>query len=317
MATLTPPFSDSEPANTLILERGAYYFLKVAVKRGGALMPLHADSWLLTDLAVIKDPDGADVTAAWVTNAIDPAGVVSGASTVSDTYDANHATYKGDLATPDNIGLFSDDLGHVALKILVPSDAEDTYLNSARSYSITWKGKLSDGAGGTVEIGPSTETFDVAPPGTFLFAGESITAAEVTKGISTSMDVDQIADIVSQVANDWFTGGVIARAAGTLTVPLTYIGPNGRRAIILKARSEIFTFDHTAGVVIKKIREGPDQIEYGAVRDTLIAKWDKEAQDARNDYYREVLGRGKPFISKTDRAHESETAAFEGFVLVG
>lgn len=311
---VSQPFSDALPKDGLIAEKGAFYFLKVAIKRNGLLLPADASTWVLTTVAVIKDPAGATVTSSFVTNELDPNGVydANGNLLGADTYNASHATYKGALAAPANVGLFSDDGGHIALKILVPTSATENYLTSDSWYTVYWTVKVSDGAGGLVTI-TANERFKVAPAGTFIFEDASVTAADVTKGLSTSMEPEQVADIIDE-AVEWFKGEVIGRSAGTLT-DVTTLGYNGKRAIILKARSIVFTFDVTAGLLPNFVREGPDQVRYGN-RDALAQKWDDEAEKALKLFLRDQLGLGKPFVSRVDRALQADSPPFDGLVLV-
>lgn len=298
---VSSPFVDPVAAGQLIVQKGGFYFLKVKVERNSVLTPAHANTWTRTDICVIRDPDGNVVTSSFATKTIEP-------GDVDDTYDENHATYKGDLATPENVGLFSDDLGHLALKILVPSNAEETYLNATRYYTVTWTVLVSDGAGGTIQVGPTSEAFNVAPAGTLIFEDESVEAADVTRGISTVMDADQVGDLITE-ARDWFFGEVEGRGS-----TVEELGYNGKRAIIMMARASIFTFDDTAGLRPNFVREGPDQVRYGD-REKITKSYEEKANAALKLWLREHAGLGKPYAGRVDRAREADVYDLSGLVL--
>ena len=171
------PYGDGTPENMMVLPRGTYRFLQTEVRVQGVLTPPDANAFTFTDVRRIEDPDGNNVTASWVTNALDP-------TDPADVWDATHADYVGAQATPANTGLFAEKVsgnftGRVGQKVKVPDNAEVTHGNANRRYKIVWGIRL---LGQPIQDadGEYHEFFHVASAGVLVFGGGMVTTEEVT-----------------------------------------------------------------------------------------------------------------------------------------
>lgn len=301
---LSPPYLDTVRKDGLVADKAAFYWLKVAVKRSGVLVSIHASTWVMPDVAVVKDPAGIVATNLFATNLRDPEGIkLADGTVVADTYDETHPEYRG---VP---GLFSNAQGNIALKIKVPAGATEDYLSSVAWHSVTWKAKIDNGSGGTITIGPTSETFKVAPAGTFVFEDQIITAAEVLEGIATEMSGEQVQTYVTR-ANNWFIGKVKSRGCGAGIV----YDELWRDAVVNRARRSIFQKDMFAGIV-KSVREGPDQITFSG-REGTERMFEADADSALKDYMRLHCGLGKPFVSRVGKAYQLASPPFTYTELV-
>lgn len=268
------PFDDKTRENKGVLPRGRYVFIPVAIRIGGKLVD--PDAFTYANVARIEDPDGADITATWVTKALDP-------NDPSDTYDDNHATYKGDDAGVDaNIGLFSDGSGHVALKVNVPIGAEETRDNPNREYKIFWDIRVG-GATITDADGELFETFNVGPPGTLVFDSNVVEVDQVKRGISTSLSDTDIEGLIEEAAC-WAEG--VLEACGIDTTKFETLPSLVKTGIVLYTRSLILDYDASAGTRFESMKEGSRSVKFATQSTRDIDTFRKRAMEAIDLYCR-------------------------------
>lgn len=253
MVLNAPESSDSIAKNSLVIPAGGFAFLKIALTDGvnGPLTTLDTD-WasLGSGLFAITDPDGAPVS--WTTNALDP-------SDPADDYDAIRSSYVGDQVAPEAVGLHATLSGglpvRLALKILVPSGAEQTSSNSNRKYKVVWNLKKN----GNPVV--AEEFFNVGPSGIPTFSDTSITWAEVVVGINSSItDTDQQDAIVSEASE--YVKAVLEDCGLCPDDALPDKNRAVRQAMLLYARHLVAFYDASAGKSLKSIKEGAEQLVF-------------------------------------------------------
>jgi hypothetical protein len=289
MPVNNPPFVDDIPTNGLVAPRGSYVWLKSQVTLGGSTTtPPDASSFLVPQLVQILDPDNNDVTAQWVTVVIDPADA-------TDVYDGSHATYVGDEADPDNIGLFHDGLGNLALKVKVPTNAELTYQSSTRRHKVRWSGLTKNG-GAIIAV---EETFVVSEAGVVTFGSMLITPAMVTAGMVTVMTPEQIGGLV-QEASMWVRGR-LKDCKADLERAQTTFDERIQTGMILYSRALVFDRDASAGYKVGKAQEGTKRIERAGQSDDTPEGLRLRAKEELSGYCKEYGRRGRPRIGVVRR----------------
>lgn len=336
MVLFKGPFTDTEGQNSVLIPRGAYAWLKIALKQGSAVVAPDADAFERNDIFAIYDPDDNPITRGVATaDPDDPQDTYTSASatyvgldarrTVADgvttsgsavvtsataAFNANDvgkritgtgipadttittvtsatqvtlsanatATATGVSLTigVENVGLYHDGAGHVALKVFIPVTDEDTSLDPARQYTVTWKLKK---AGLPVT---NSETFDVGPAGVIVFNSGIVTVEEVTDGLSTSLDDDTIQRLILR-AEARVRGRLID--CGVDPDAFTELPGLVREAIIFYAQGLIFNRDAGAGlgpVVMRK--EGSKQVRYSASTEKMYAGFMADSKLATDEY---------------------------------
>lgn len=239
------PFVDTDPDGTVVIARGQIWFLQVALQTAsGSYVAPDADAFTRTDIRAIYDPDGNNVTALWVTNERD-------VTDVDDTYDAAHATYVGDDASPNNIGLFYQATGRVAQKVKAPSNVEITK-GTARRFRIDWaikKGSLIT----------KTEYFQTDVAASLVTTSSFVTVDEVRAVISTKMTDPQIESVIEHVTKK-------ARGRAMLYGfdwdSMTELDDYLRTIIVEWCCTMVFTYDQSAYRKIEKLKEGGKRVEF-------------------------------------------------------
>lgn len=246
------PYSDDTPKGQVVIPRGEFHFLQVAIResRDGPLTP--PDTFDSTNIRAILDPDGVDVTDSWATNQLDP-------DDDNDDFDETHPDYVGDQASPDNIGLFHDGSGRVAQKVEVPSDAEITTNDDTRSYEIQWTFTVNSN---TVS---DSEIFNVASSGVLVFQATVITPEEVTIGLNTSLTNDDIRELISEATRE--VRGWVMDVCGvdpdTDSDFSESVPPLVRNAIIKYTRGLIFNRDlSTQQAPVSSVRQGRKRVDW-------------------------------------------------------
>ncbi len=284
MPVNSPPFEDVVPANSLVIPRGAYAWLKSQVTLNGTTVtPPDSGSFLVPGLVKVYDPDGVLITSTWATNALDP-------DDPEDVYDASHPTYRGSLASPPNIGLFHDGLGNLAFKIKVPTNAELTYLSSTRRHKVRWEGFLKNG-GAILAI---EETFVISEPGTITFGNMLVTPKMVRRGIVTRLTDEEIGDLCLE-AGQW----VRARLRDCRLTPADIEPVTDERilsGLVYWARLLVFTRDASAGFRVAKAQEGTKRVEFAGNSKGDRDDLERLAKEEMASFCRE-FGRGRDRIS--------------------
>lgn len=270
MVVNKPPFTDNRAKNTLVIPKGSYAWLKVKLRVGVTVSAPDADAFTFDDVVEVTDPDAVNLSAAWGTNVLDP-------DDPSDIYDENHSTYVGDLATPNQAGLFHDGGGSIALKVLVPNSAEETTDNNSRQYTVTWRIKKN----GVFVVG--SETFNVGDAGVFVFSQELVTVAQVEAGIFTNLSDPEIQDIIIE-ASEWADG--MLEACGIDVDSFTELPKLVKTAIILYARSLILDYDASAGLRAEMKKEGSRTVKYATQTTRDIETFRTRAMEAIEHYCR-------------------------------
>lgn len=265
------PFTDSTPDGSMVVARDTFIFLQVALQSnsGAALVPDN-DAFEQTNVRAIYNPDGADVTSLWATNAIDPVGIDGAA----DTYDAAHPTYVGGEATPNNIGLFHDGSGRIAQKAKAPTNAEVTLGSTSRRWRVDWAVRR----GGVVI--PKTEYFHVAEAGVLVTNTAAVNVQEVTDGIYTTLGTSQIERLIAEATRS--VRGRVEKG-GIVWAELSSLPDLIREAIIYWSRWLVLNRDAGAGLIASEIKEGSKRVKF-AGRAGIVDNMKVLADAALNEY---------------------------------
>lgn len=240
------------------------------------------------------DPDGNDVTADFVTVAIDP-------DDGDDVWDDAHADYVGDDATPENVGLFHNGTGAIAQKIKVPDDAEITVNSTDRRFRVDWKVKKANGFVTKIEY------FNVDQAGVLVLDSSAVTVEEVKAGLSTSLSDPQITDLIAEA-----TRAIRGRVEGKDVVweDFTELPFLLRDAIIQWARWLIFSRDASSGLKVEKLKEGTKRVEFAGISSKDIEGYRVNAKDSLMEYLRDYAPRMQPRLSVATRKM-TDTNPFE------
>lgn len=288
------PFVDTDPDGTVVISRGQYWFLQVALQTSnGSYVAPDADAWTRDDVRGIYDPDGNDVTALWVTNVRDP-------TDPSDLYDAAHATYVGDEATPNNIGLFYQATGKIAQKVMAPADVEITK-GTARRFRIDWNVKKGS-------LISKTEYFQTDVAATLATVSSFVTVDEVRAIIFTKMTDPQIEDAINHVTKKARGRAILYKFDWD---SMTTLDDFLRAVLIEWVSTYIFTYDQSAYRKIEKIKEGGKRVEWSGTSSKDLERKELEVKADFEEWLRQKTKFKQPKLRVTTHHYQDSTDPFK------
>lgn len=201
--------------------------------------------------------------------------------------------------------------GRFAIKLLIPSGAEQTWLSTTRHYSVSWQ-ILKNG-----QLVSGTEFFDVGPIGVVLFGDEFVSNDEVLVGITTTLDPDQVSAIIEEAGS--IVAADLLDECGFDIETAADLDPTLRIAIIGRARALIFKRDMSAGAAggaITKMTEGGESVSFAGNASVQSADLDADALRRVVRFCKRTSSRYRPSFSVADRPVPRMDAVNEP-VLVG
>lgn len=158
----------------------------------------------------------------------------------------------------ENVGLFADGLGHVALKVKVPTNAEKTTNSSTRHWKVEWKVK-KNGAYIT-----KSETFDVGDAAVIVFSADVVTVSQVRALFTTPASDTQILGAIAEAAIN--VEGMLLQVLEAMPSPTPNTVLNG---VVYETRRLLIDWEISTGRTANSVSQGGMSLSFDSAQNRI------------------------------------------------